>query len=92
MGMAPIDLDVGMLGPWGVALLGGVALSEWVWPCQSGCGLVGGSVSLWGQALKFPMLKLCPVWKTFPAAYGSACRTLSSSSTTSACMLPCFLP
>jgi hypothetical protein len=30
----------------------GVALLEWVWPCWSGCGLVGGSVSLWAWALR----------------------------------------
>ena len=35
----------------GVALLGGVALLEWVWPCWSGCGLVGVGVALleWAQ-------------------------------------------
>ena len=26
-----------MLGPWGVALLGGMALLEWVWPCWRKC-------------------------------------------------------
>jgi hypothetical protein len=30
----------------GVALFGGVALLEWVWPCWSGCGLVGVGVAL----------------------------------------------
>ena len=79
MGMAPIDLDVGMLGPWGVALLGGVALSEWVWPCQSGCGLVGGSVWLWGWAYsnyahcstQSPSAALCygPLWDGLMVAY-----------------------
>jgi hypothetical protein len=29
-----------------VALLRGVALLEWVWPCWSGCGLVGVGVAL----------------------------------------------
>ena len=35
-----------MFGPWEVALLGSVALLEWVWSCWSGCGLVGGSMSV----------------------------------------------
>jgi hypothetical protein len=39
-----------------VTLLGGVALLE--------CGLVGGRVILCRQALRFPILKLCPVWNT----------------------------
>jgi hypothetical protein len=34
------------IGLYGEALLGGVALLEWVWPCCSGCDLVGGGVSL----------------------------------------------
>jgi hypothetical protein len=57
-------------------------------------------VSLWGWALRFPMLKLHPMWKfslflavcriQSPADFGSRCRTLSSfSSSMSACMLPC---
>ena len=29
------------------------------------CGLVGGSVSLWGRALRYPMLKLHPEWNSF---------------------------
>jgi hypothetical protein len=29
-----------------VALLGGVALLQWVWPCCSGCGLVAVGVAL----------------------------------------------
>ena len=37
---------------------------EYAWPIGSGtvrrCGLVGGSVSLWGQASRSPVLKLCP--------------------------------
>ena len=35
-----------MLGSWEVAALGGVALLEEVWPCRSGCGLVGVGVAL----------------------------------------------
>jgi hypothetical protein len=35
------------------------------WPIDSSpirrCGLAGGSVSLWGWALRFPMLQLRPV-------------------------------
>jgi hypothetical protein len=38
-----------MLGPWGLELLG------------DGYGLVGGSVSLQGRALRSPMLQLRPV-------------------------------
>jgi hypothetical protein len=38
------------------------------WPMGSGiirrCGFVGGSMSLWGPALKSPMHKLHPVWNT----------------------------
>jgi len=30
----------------GVALIGGMALLEWVWPCWSGCGLVGVGMAL----------------------------------------------
>ena len=30
----------------GVALLGGVTLLEWVWPCWSGCDLAGVGVAL----------------------------------------------
>jgi hypothetical protein len=29
-----------------MALLGGAALLEWMWPCWSRCGLVGVSVAL----------------------------------------------
>lgn len=30
--------------------------------CMIRCCLVGGSVSLWEEALKSHMVKLCPVW------------------------------
>ena len=39
------------IGSQGVALVGGVALLEWVWPCWSGCGLDGGSMPLVGGGL-----------------------------------------
>lgn len=61
-------------------------------------GLVGVSAALleevvtegWGGwELRTQMLKPCPVWQSFPAAY----RTHSSlSNTISASMLPCFSP
>jgi hypothetical protein len=35
-----------MLGPWEMALLGGMALLEEVWPCQRKC--VTAEVGLWG--------------------------------------------
>ena len=38
IGLAPIDSSVWMFGPWGVALLGGVALLEEV--CHCGLGLL----------------------------------------------------
>ena len=44
--------SIWMLGPLEVALIG--------------CGLVGGSVSLWAWYLRSPMLKLCPVWDPVP--------------------------
>ena len=66
------------------------------------CGCIGGSVSLWGWALRAPLLRLCPVRKRLMATYkrdnlllatlGIRCRTLGSSSTMSACTLPCFPP
>jgi hypothetical protein len=41
---------------------------ECAWYTGSGivrrCGLVGESVSLWGRALRSPVLRLLPVWKT----------------------------
>lgn len=57
------------------------------------CDLVGGSVSLWGWALRSPMLMLCPVWKESLslAVFGSRCRSLISSSTMCTCTLACFL-
>jgi hypothetical protein len=48
--MAPI-------GQKGVALLGGVALSEEVWPCRRRCGLVGGGVALSEEV--WPCWKRC---------------------------------
>ena len=63
MGMAPIDLDVGMLGPWGVALLGGVALSEWVWPCWRKCVTVGAGFEVsYAQALPSVEDISCCLW------------------------------
>ena len=41
----------------------GIIIKE-VWPCWSGCGLVEESVSLWGQVLRSPLLKLHSVWYT----------------------------
>jgi hypothetical protein len=60
-----------------------------VWPIRSDttrpywsrCGLVRGSMSLWRQALRSPMIKLCPVWASADQDVG---RTLGSSSTMSA--------
>jgi hypothetical protein len=56
IGMVPIHSWVGMFGPLEVALLGGVVLWEWVWPCQRKCVTVSRFSGL--------MLKLCPVWLT----------------------------
>jgi hypothetical protein len=79
-----------MLGPWEMALLGGVALLEEV------CHCIG---SLWGLLV----LKLCPEWnealllgtwwRQFSSAiFVSRCRTLSSSSSSmSVWTLPRFL-
>ena len=36
-----------------MALLGGVALLEWVWPCWGGCGLVGVGVAFVGVGVAF---------------------------------------
>lgn len=50
--LLPLDLCVWLLGP------------QVVWPCWSRRGLAGGSVSLWGQGLRFSTLLLRPVWPT----------------------------
>jgi len=50
--LAPIESRVWMLGPWEVALLGGVALLDWVRPCW-----------LWERDLRSPMLKISLVRK-----------------------------
>ena len=63
-----------------------------VWLSWSGYGLVGGSVSLWGRALRSPRLGTLP---RVPVDFLSPvrCRTLGYfSSTMSACTPPCFLP
>lgn len=57
--------------------------------CLSGYGL-GGSVFLWGRALRFPMLSILP-GVSVGFLLSARCRTLSSS-TMSACMPPYFLP
>jgi hypothetical protein len=69
-----------MLGPWGVALLGGVALLEEVCHCGDGLGVS------YAQAL--PTVESSLLFGSCRSRY----RALSSfSSTISACMLPCFL-
>jgi hypothetical protein len=75
-------------------LLGGMALLEWVWPCWSGCGLVGRSVSLLECALKVLLCSSSTQYRrdSLLFAFGTRCRTLSSSSITPAWMLPCFPP
>ena len=52
IGLTPLDSCIWMLGPQGLALLGGMALFQKVWPCMS----------LWGWALRSPMPKLFTVW------------------------------
>lgn len=94
-GLVPTDSCIWMLGPQGVAWLGGVAL-------LSRCG-PGVGVALCGWTLRSPELKLCPVWnqssllaawtRQSPSAVcRSTCRTLSFSSSMSACTMPCILP
>ena len=46
-------------------------------------GLCNGTIKRYGTV---------SMSQSVPAAYRSRCRTLSSSSTMPACMLPCFLP
>lgn len=54
------------------------------WPIRSGaikrCGLIKGSESLWGQALRSYMLKLDLVWQSPSATCRSRCRSSSFSS------------
>lgn len=40
--------------------LRGTGTNKEVWLCLSGYGLVGGSKSLWGQTLKFLVLRILP--------------------------------
>ena len=44
------------IGPQGVALLGGVALLEWVWPCWRKCVTVGAGFEVsYAQAMSTSM-------------------------------------
>jgi hypothetical protein len=60
---------------------------EWhyweVWPCWSGCGLVGGSMSLWTWTLRPSCLEA-----SLLATFRWRCRTLSSSFTMPVWILP----
>ena len=78
--------------PQEVALLGGVAFLEEVWPFWRRCGLVGGSLSL-GLGFEVSEAQARPRGSiSLPVACGSRCRTLSSfSCTMSACMPPAGL-
>jgi hypothetical protein len=86
--MASADSYILMLHPKGVAVLGGVAVLEWVWSCRSGCGLVEVGVAL--------LEEVCHCWggcSFSSVACLSRCRTLSSfPSPISVSTPPVFLP
>ena len=81
----PIASCAWMLTTKPMALLGGVALLEKVWLCWRKCVTAG-------QTLRPYMLKLGPIVQSPSAVCRSRCKTLSSSSTMSACMHAAMFP
>ena len=82
-----------------MALLGGVALVEGVWPCWKGCGLVGGGVALleevwpcWSKCVTVEVLNAQAMLSVKHIQSPPGCLWIKVSSTTSTPMIPCFPP